>query len=436
MKFETVALLSALQISLVQAHKAARHAHFKRQDTATTAPPPLDTSTDIPPLASISLGMPTKVPPTFTATFAGGATGPISGAPPLPTLGPIALSAWPTQDRIPPVDSPQVREWMKELEGFHIPDLRPTLDSTCGGDPEAAADAANRGWWTCGGHTRSTDIVACPNKLDWGLSFDDGPSPYTPNLLEKLKEKDVQATFFVVGSRVIERPNMLIQEYMDGHEISIHTWSHNALTTLTNEQIVAELGWTRLAIQTVLGVTPITMRPPKGDIDDRVRAISLAMGLIPILWTSTPDGGKFDSFDWRVAGGEIEGPESVAAFETIMANGTNFPTGFITLQHDLFEITVNLAVGYTLDMAINHEPKFDLQPVGECMGLGDGGVYRETTKNTTFPYRNNTGLDVNGDGTPDVLVNTGTGTGAGFTITVPFWSSLTVVALATVSLFL
>ena len=34
------------------------------------------------------------------------------------------------------------------------------------------------------------------------------------------------ATFFVVGSRVIERPAVLIEEYMAGHEISVHTWSH------------------------------------------------------------------------------------------------------------------------------------------------------------------------------------------------------------------
>ena len=82
---------------------------------------------------------------------------------------------------------------------------------------------------------------------------------------------------------------------MSGHEISVHTWSHPTLTSLTNEQIVAELGWTRKAIRDVLGVTPTTMRPPQGDIDDRVRAISMAMGLTPIMWTSTPDGGKFDS---------------------------------------------------------------------------------------------------------------------------------------------
>jgi peptidoglycan/xylan/chitin deacetylase (PgdA/CDA1 family) len=37
---------------------------------------------------------------------------------------------------------------------------------------------------------------------------------------------------------------------------------------MTNEQIVAELGWTRKAIQSVLGVTPTTMRPPYGDIGE------------------------------------------------------------------------------------------------------------------------------------------------------------------------
>lgn len=46
------------------------------------------------------------------------------------------------------------------------------------------------------------------------------------NLLDYLKTKDISATFFVVGSRVIERPNVLVEEYMSGHEISVHTWSH------------------------------------------------------------------------------------------------------------------------------------------------------------------------------------------------------------------
>jgi hypothetical protein len=86
-------------------------------------------------------------------------------------------------------------------------------------------------------------------------------------------------------------------------------------------------------------------------IDDRVRAICLAMGMIPVLWTSTNDGGKFDtngllfSFslhthyddndglfcfvwsDWMVAGGSITGNQSVMAFEQILTNATSLDTG-------------------------------------------------------------------------------------------------------------
>jgi hypothetical protein len=48
--------------------------------------------------------------------------------------------------------------WMKELDGFVIPDIPPTKDGTCMGDPAAAAAAAANGWWTCGGYTRNTGM--------------------------------------------------------------------------------------------------------------------------------------------------------------------------------------------------------------------------------------------------------------------------------------
>jgi hypothetical protein len=76
---------------------------------------------------------------------------------------------------------------MQELEGVDIPDLSPTINGSCAADPASAADAAKRGWWTCGGHTRSTDIVSCPQKYTWGVSFDDGPSAYSKaDMTEKL----------------------------------------------------------------------------------------------------------------------------------------------------------------------------------------------------------------------------------------------------------
>jgi hypothetical protein len=60
---------------------------------------------------------------------------------------------------------------MKELDGVDIPALSVTKDGTCENDTVAAADAENRGWWTCGGYIRSTDIDVCPDKLDWGLKY-------------------------------------------------------------------------------------------------------------------------------------------------------------------------------------------------------------------------------------------------------------------------
>jgi peptidoglycan/xylan/chitin deacetylase (PgdA/CDA1 family) len=54
---------------------------------------------------------------------------------------------------------------------------------------------------------------------------------------------------------------------MSGHQIAVHTWSHPMLTTLTDEEIVAELGWSKKIIKDLLGVTPTMMRPPYGDIE-------------------------------------------------------------------------------------------------------------------------------------------------------------------------
>lgn len=68
---------------------------------------------------------------------------------------------------------------MSELDGFNIPDITPTHDGTCAGDPAAVSQAASRGWWTCGGYTRPTDITGCPTKMTWGVSFDDGPAFYS-----------------------------------------------------------------------------------------------------------------------------------------------------------------------------------------------------------------------------------------------------------------
>lgn len=96
-----------------------------------------------------------------------------------------------------------------------------------------------------------------------------------------------------IGSNVITYPEAAQRALSDGHTICAHTWSHKQMTTLTNEEIVAEMYWTHKAIKEVLGITPKCWRPPYGDVDDRVRSIVWQMGMSTIIWDQ-------DSNDWNL----------------------------------------------------------------------------------------------------------------------------------------
>lgn len=175
-----------------------------------------------------------------------------------------------------------------------------------------------------------------------------------------------------------------------------YTYLIQALTSRTTAQIVAELGWTRLIIQKVLGITPTTMRAPYGDLDDRVRAIALAMGMVPIQWTRAPSGFTFDTngtYDgapentaelistrtrlaccWRKC--DRSCPDGYLQLYPQQCNNheqwvsvagcfleyiLTFINSFIVLEHDLYEVTVDLAIGYTLPAAMNHNPPFQVR---------------------------------------------------------------------------
>jgi len=298
----------------------------------------------------------------------------------------LSPANYPPLDRPPPTDSPQVQAWIQEVaqSGVTIPNISATVAGGCPGNAAAAADSS-RCWWTCGGCTRETDVTTCPNQYQWGLTYDDGPAAYTPDLLAYLSQVNLLATMFVVGSRVISFPSLLQQEYLAGHQIGVHTWSHFPLTSLTNEQIIAEFGWTKKVIYDVLGVTPTTMRPPYGDIDDRVRAICTAMNLTPVIWTRINATATFDTDDFDIHGGITNVQQVIANWENIMQNAQTLKTGFIVLEHDLFQQTVEVATGYILPDALARKPALNITTVNTCLNRPPGDAYLETNDNTTNP---------------------------------------------------
>jgi peptidoglycan-N-acetylglucosamine deacetylase len=120
------------------------------------------------------------------------------------------------------------------------------------------------------------------------LTFDDGPSVYTPQILSELEAKGVPATFFVLGERAVQFPSSVQREHADGDGIGDHTWDHPHLTTLPPEQVRSELQSTADEIASLTGAPPTLWRPPFGDFNDTVTQIASSLGLSMRLWDVDP----------------------------------------------------------------------------------------------------------------------------------------------------
>ncbi|KAF9316804.1 chitin deacetylase [Podila horticola] len=278
---------------------------------------------------------------------------------------------YPKSDDLPDVNSPQVKKWVSEINWDKVPKLRINKAKipSCPDCPEHKKDVPKDAcWWTCGGCVAKDDIEVCPKAKAWGLTYDDGPSEDTPRLLKKLKQANVTSTFFVVGSRVLEYPETLKQQVKEGHHIALHTWSHAGMTSLTNEQIVAEIKWAEKIVFDVTGLKTKYWRPPYGDVDNRVREIARQLGYITVIWTK-----DWDSNDWQISDKSITTQEIFRNFKWALSTIPKLKAGVITLEHDLETQEVNVA-GPLLDMGM----KKGLEPMDIARCLSDPNPYQNS----------------------------------------------------------
>ncbi|KAK4703861.1 chitin deacetylase, partial [Phenoliferia sp. Uapishka_3] len=200
-----------------------------------------------------------------------------------------------------------------------------------GVDPGAAGACS----WTITHCFGAYDTVDAPAGIV-GISFDDGPQLASPPLYQYLQSQGQAATHFMIGSRIVDNPGIFQQAVSTGGHIAIHTWSHPHMTTLTDMQILGELGWTAQIINDLSGIVPAFWRPPYGDLDNRVRAIAREVfGLYNIVWNQ-------DTFDWcLIEGGGNACPGSGPGTDTGLDSelqgfyhGPKSP-GLIILEHEL-----------------------------------------------------------------------------------------------------
>ena len=99
-------------------------------------------------------------------------------------------------------------------------------------------------------------------KKQVALTFDDGPGPYTDKLLEGLREREVRATFFLIGENLAGREETVRRMVQDGHLIGSHTDTHVELTKLPLPEALSEIRRTNEKIEAVTGVRwNISVRP-------------------------------------------------------------------------------------------------------------------------------------------------------------------------------
>lgn len=122
------------------------------------------------------------------------------------------------------------------------------------------------------------------------ISFDDGPSATTPELLKLLKEEGIPATWFDVGKNsASDIPGLKL--HAGYGPIGNHTWDHTDLTTLSRADIKTELDDTQDVIKQNTGQINMFMRPPYGVRDLQTQKLTYKLGYAEMLWSADSQDG-------------------------------------------------------------------------------------------------------------------------------------------------
>ncbi len=130
------------------------------------------------------------------------------------------------------------------------------------------------------------------------LTFDDGPSESTPQLLRVLADAGVPATFFQCGANIRRVPSTAREVLAAGHEIGNHSDTHPAFYFRSEEQIYREFERAQRTVEQVTGFSPALLRAPLGARWFGFRAMQRRLGLLGVMWTTI---GR----DWRLGSRQV-----------------------------------------------------------------------------------------------------------------------------------
>ena len=195
----------------------------------------------------------------------------------------------------------------------------------------------------------------CSTANSFSLTFSDSPAAYFEDILNALNQRNVKATFFVLGREIAGKEHLLRMAHETGHQIASQGWSHTDFTTLSTVQLKRELNNTARTIKKITGQAPRFVRPPRGFVDQETALIIKSFGYRIVLW-------NLDSLDWQINFEKGSGDDvaNIVEVHIAKANGESK----IMNMHDGYYQTAG-AIDRVIDIVSSHG--YEMLRVDECL---------------------------------------------------------------------
>ena len=205
-------------------------------------------------------------------------------------------------------------------------DFFPFVDSAK--TQEAVQEAVETVWLADSEENKKEGQVVQNNSFEEktiALTFDDGPHPiYTPKLLDGLRKRGVQVTFFLIGQNIDGNEEIIRQMKEDGHLIGNHSQNHMQLTKEQSQEACDQINRTNEKIKSITGEQPEYVRPPYGSWSEELECI---VPMRVVLW-------NVDPLDWKTQNTSMIVQHIVSHVED----------GSIILLHDVYDTSVDAAL--------------------------------------------------------------------------------------------
>lgn len=238
----------------------------------------------------------------------------------------------------------------------------------------------------------TTLVTSTGVKNEVALTFDDGPSEYTPQVLNILKQYDITASFCMLGVMVDEYPEMAQRIVDEGHQVCNHSYAHARTTNVGPKQgIVDEIEKTNETFKRVLDIDVVNWyRAPEGVFGGHVTDALAETDMMAMFW-------DVDSRDWQRPGTHriVEnvmnqvGPESIILFHDGGGDRSQTVAALPTIIERL------LTLGYTFTVPLEHSWGYDSNwevsppasalPVAPLEATSSAETAATTTSSSTKP---------------------------------------------------